>query len=114
MAISTIGNLVLDELFASGNTPVHTRTLTIKGTTALKRGQLIGRSDAGAYGAYDSTTNKTPVAILCKDVTPTSAGVAVEVYVSGHFNGNKVIGYTAAVDEALRNAGIFVDKAIAY
>lgn len=114
MAISTIGNMVLDELFASGNTPVHTRTITIKGTTALKRGQLIGKSgtDTATYGAYVS--GNTPVGILCKDVTPTSAGVAVEVYVSGHFNGNKVIGYTAAVDEALRNAGIFVDKAFAY
>lgn len=112
MAISTIGNMQLDELFASVKNDVHTRTVLIKGTTALKRGQLIG-SDGTANGAY-SSTNKTVVGILCKDVTPTSNGVKAEVYVSGHFNGNKVIGYTATIDADLRDMGIFVDKAMTY
>ena len=115
MAIEKIGELVLDELIASGKSPLHTRTITIKGTTALKRGQLIGKTGtAGSetYGAF--ATGNTPVGILCEDMTPTSGGVKAICYVSGHFNGNKVVGYTAALDDALNAIGIYVEKAIAY
>lgn len=112
MGVEVIGNMERDELFAGVKSPVHTRVITIKGTTALKRGQLIG-TDGTSNGAF-STTNKTVVGILCGDVTPTSGGVKAMVYVSGHFNGNKVIGYTADVDKDLRVLGIFVDKAFTY
>ena len=112
MAVKTIGTMTLDELIASGKHPLDTRVITIKGTTALKRGQLIG-TDGTANGAF-STTNKTVVGILCEDITPTSGGVSAMVYVSGHFNGNKVVGYTADVDKDLRTLGIFVDAAMAY
>ena len=112
MAVKTIGNMTLDELIASGKNPIHTRVVTITGTTALKRGQLIGVTTEGKNGAF--ATGNTPVGILCADMTPTSSGVKAEVYVSGHFNGNKVIGYTAALDADLRDIGIFVEKAFAY
>lgn len=113
MAVKTIGQTALDDLFASVKGDVHTRVVTIKGSTALKRGQLIGATSGGDNGAFGSS-NTTPVGILCEDVTPTTAGVKAMVYVSGHFNGNKVTGYTAAVDAELRKLGIFVDKAITY
>ena len=115
MAVKTIGNLTLDELIATGKSPLHTRTILIKGTTALKRGQLIGKTgSAGAetYGAFAS--GNTPVGILCEDMTPTSSGVKAMVYVSGHFNGNKVVGYTASLDDALNAIGIYVEKAFTY
>lgn len=114
MAVKTIGTMTLDELIVSGKSPLHTRTITIKGTAALKRGQLIGKTgtDTATYGAYAS--GSTPVGILCQDMTPTSSGVKAVVYVSGHFNGNKVVGYTAALDDALNAIGIYVEKAITY
>ena len=115
MAINTIGRMELDELIASGRNPLHTRVITIKGATALTRGQLIGASGSGeaiSYGAF--VEGNTPVGILCKDITPTTAGVDAQVYVSGHFNGNKVIGYTKSLDADLRDIGIFVDNAITY
>lgn len=113
MAVKVIGQTALDDLFASVQGDVHTRVITIKGSTALKRGQLIGASGtSGDNGAFAS--GNTPVGILCEDITPTTAGVKAMVYVSGHFNGNKVTGYTAAVDAELRKLGIFVDKAFTY
>lgn len=110
--VETIGTLVRDELIASGKSAIHTRTMLIKGTTALTRGQLIGKSSTGDYRAF--TSSDTPVGILCEDMTPTTSGVNAIVYVSGHFNANKITGYTADVDEALRDIGIFADKAMAY
>ena len=113
--IQKIGEMVLDELIASGKSPLHTRAITIKGSTALKRGQLIGKSGtAGSetYGAF--ATGNTPVGILCEDITPTTAGVKAMCYVSGHFNGNKVVGYTATLDDALNAIGIYVEKAMTY
>ena len=112
MGVQVIGNMQRDELFAGVSSPAHTRVVTVKGSTELKRGQLIG-TDGTSNGAF-STTNKTVVGILCADVTPTTSGVKAMVYVSGHFNGNKVIGYTADVDKDLRTLGIFVDKAFTY
>ena len=112
MAVKVIGQTALDDLFASVKGDVHTRVVTIKGSTALKRGQLIGAASGGDNGAFAS--GNTPVGILCEDITPTAAGVKAMVYVSGHFNGNKVVGYTAAVDAELRKLGIFVDKAFTY
>lgn len=116
MAVKEIGTMNLDELIVSGKSPLHTRVVSVKGTAALKRGQLIGYTgEAGSatYGAY--TESSTGVfGILCEDMTPTSEGVKAMVYVSGHFNGNKVVGYTDALDMECRKLGIFVEKAFNY
>lgn len=109
--IEKIGDMKLDELFASVKNDVHTRVVTITSATALKRGQLIG-SDGSVNAAF--VEGNTPVGILCADLADASAGVKAEVYVSGHFNGNQVTGYSVDVDEELRDMGIFVDKAFAY
>lgn len=114
MAVKTIGNMQLDELIASGRSPLHTRAITITGTTALKRGQLIGKTSDSTPKYQAFATGNTPVGILCEDLTPTSAGVKAVCYVSGHFNGNKVTGYTATLDEALNAIGIYVEKALTY
>lgn len=111
--INTIGQMELDELFASGKAPVFTKAIELaSGSGNLKRGQLIGVSTAGVYSPIKS--GDKPYGILCADVNATSAADVV-VYVSGHFNANKVVGYVEAdhYDE-LRVRGIFVDAAIAY
>ena len=124
MAISTIGNLVRDELVASGKSPLHTRVVEIPAKSGeLKRGQLIGeKSSTSGDGASAVTTTTyekmaegcSPYGILCEDVTVGDAAVKVMVYVSGHFNGNKVIGYTDDYYNALRDKGIYVETALAY
>lgn len=113
MGVKTIGNLALDDLIASGRNALHTKTVKIAaGSGELKRGQLIGKSSTGTYGAI--TSGDTPYGILCEDITLGADEVAAMVYVAGHFNGNKVIGYTAEHYDELRANGIFVDKAFAY
>ena len=113
MGVKTIGNLTLDDLIASGRTELHTAAVKIAaGSGELKRGQLIGKSSSGAYGAILS--GDTPYGILCEDITLGAGEVDAMVYVSGHFNGNKVIGYTEEHYDELRANGIFVDKAFAY
>lgn len=113
MGVKTIGNLTLDDLIASGKTEVHTKTVKIAaGSGELKRGQLIGKSGAGTYGAILS--GDTPYGILCEDVTLGAGEVDAMVYISGHFNGNKVIGYEAEHFDDLRANGIFVESAFAY
>ena len=111
--ITTIGQMKLDELFASGKAPVFTKAIELaEGSGELKRGQLIGVSTGGAYSPIKS--GDEPYGILCEDVDATS-GVGVAVYVSGHFNANKVIGYVEADHyNALRGLGIYVDAAIEY
>lgn len=113
MAVEKIGEMQLDELFASVKSDVHTRVVTVTSSKDLKRGQLIG-NDGSANGAFAS--GNTVVGILCEDLAAEDAatGASVLVYVSGHFNGNKVIGYTADIDAELRGLGMFVDKAITY
>lgn len=113
MGVKTIGQMALDELFASGKAPVFTKTVELaKGSGLLKRGQLIGVSTEGAYSPIKS--GDEPYGILCEDVDATNA-VGVAVYVSGHFNANKVIGYVEAEHyNALRENGVYVDAAIAY
>lgn len=113
MGVKTIGNLSLDDLIASGRTALHTKTVKIgAGSGELKRGQLIGKSATGAYGAILS--GDTPYGILCEDITLGSGDVDAMVYVAGHFNGNKVIGYTAEHYDELRANGIFIDNAFEY
>lgn len=114
MAIKQIGTMELDELIASGKTPLHTKTIEITGLTGnLKRGQLIGKSSLGTFGVI--AESDTPYGILCGDVTAESSTVKAMVYVSGHFNGNKIIGYVAEDHyDDLRDHGIFVDNAIGY
>lgn len=113
MAIKKIGELVLDDLIASGATAAHTTTVTLaSGSGVLKRGQLIGVTTAGAYGVISDSN--TAFGILCEDVDATKGG-NVMVYISGHFNGNRIIGYDAAEHfDDLRDKGIFVDTAFAY
>lgn len=110
--INTIGQMELDELFASGKAPVFVKAIELaEGSGDLKRGQLIGVSTSGAYSAMKS--GDEPYGILCEDVADGASGAAV--YVSGHFNANKVIGYSEADHyNALRGLGIYVDAAIAY
>lgn len=111
--INTIGRMELDELFASGKAPVFTKAIELAaGSGSLKRGQLIGVSTGGVYTPMSS--GDEPYGILCEDVDATNK-VGVAVYVSGHFNANKVIGYVEADHyNALRGLGIYVDAAIAY
>lgn len=112
MAINKIGEMKLDELIATGRSPLHTNVIELAaGSGELKRGQLIGEN-SGAYAAI--ADGATPYGILCEDVTLGSETVKAMVYVSGHFNGNQVIGYTAEHYNELREKGIFVDTAIAY
>ncbi len=112
--VNTIGTLELDALIASGKAPIFTKVISLAaGSGELKRGQLIGLSDAGVYSAIKS--GDTPYGILCEGVTLGSGTVEATVYVTGHFNGNKVIGYEESAHyNALRNNGIYVDVAFAY
>lgn len=112
MGVKTIGTMTLDELFASGKTEAHTRTITLAANATLKRGQLIGTDvDGTKYGAIGTTYTK-PYGILAGDIEATNKAL---VYVTGHFNANKVTGYVEATHyNDLRNAGIIVEKAIAY
>ena len=110
MGVNTIGQMTLDELFASGKTEAHTRVITLAANATLKRGQLIG-TDGTKFAAV-STTYNTPYAILAEDITGTNKAL---VYVTGHFNANKVTGYVEANHyNDLRNAGIIMEKALAY
>ena len=113
MAVNKIGEMSLDELIASGKSPLHTRVVKLDaGSGELKRGQLIGEL-SGTFHAI--TSGDTAYGILCDDVTLGSGTVDAVVYVSGHFNGNKVVGYVADTHyEDLRDKGIFVEKALAY
>lgn len=112
--INNIGQMKLDELIASGKAPAFTKTIKLaSGTGALKRGQLIGVSSTGVYSSIKSSDE--PYGILCNDVTLSSGEVSAVVYVSGHFNGNAVIGYSEADHyDALRGLGIYVENAIEY
>lgn len=113
--INTIGRMELDELFASGKAPIFTKAIELEaGSESLKRGQLIGVSTGGAYSPIKS--GDEPYGILCGDVTLSADGkTGVAVYVSGHFNANKVVGYSEADHyNALRGLGIYVDAAIEY
>lgn len=113
--IKTIGQMELDELFSSGQAPIFTKAIELKaGTGELKRGQLIGLSTGGTYSAINS--NDEPYGVLCHDVTlNASTPVGAVVYVTGHFNANKVIGYNEAQHyNALRSLGIYVEAAIEY
>lgn len=118
MAINTIGTMELDELFASGTIAAHTKTITLKaGTGTLKRGQLIGATTADSTTTFAAiATGATAHSILAKDVTLSASGtVKAEVYVTGHFNANKVVGFVEATHyEVLRGKGIVVEKALAY
>jgi hypothetical protein len=111
--IENIGTMTLDELFASGRVSALTNAVEIAaGNGALKRGQLIGLKTGGTYGAI--ADGDAAYGILAEDIDATSA-VKAPVYVSGHFNANKIIGYEAEVHkEELRELGIYVDAAIAY
>lgn len=113
MAINnTFGTGVFDELIVSGNTELHTKALELA-EGGLKRGQLIGKSSAGKFGAYDGSTYTEAYGILADDVaTGVKKGI---VYVSGHFNANKIIGYVEATHyDTLREKGIFIEKALEY
>ena len=113
--INTIGQMELDELFSSGQAPIFTKAIELKaGTGELKRGQLIGLSTDGKYSPMKS--GDEPYGVLCHDVTlSASAPVGAVVYVTGHFNANKVVGYDEAQHyNALRSLGIYVEAAIEY
>ena len=120
MAIEKIGELQLDELIATGKTELHTRVIELEaGSGVLKRGQLIGSKTSTSGDVTTTTyaaiaTGYEPYAILCDEVTLGGSKVKAMVYVSGHFNGNKVIGYDAKHYDTLRNKSIYVDEAIAY
>lgn len=117
MAINNnFGTGVLDELIVTGNTGIHTKAIQLAaGTGTLKRGQLIATDTDGDFGAVNGTYTDA-YGILTEDVTLNSgAPVKAIVYVSGNFNANKVIGYVEASHyDALREKGIFVEKALAY
>lgn len=113
MGVTTIGNLTLDDLIASGKTALLTKTIKLgAGSGTLKRGQLIGKTSDGEYGAILS--GDTPYGILCEDVALDAGETDAMVYVAGHFNGNKVIGYTEEHYDDLRSNGIFVETAFEY
>lgn len=116
MGVKKIGELVLDDLIASGRVALLTKTVLLaEGNGDLKRGQLIGYDNAsGSYNPMEAPSSGTPVGILCADVDNLTDPAPVEVYVSGHFNGNKIIGYTSEYYDTLRNCGIFVDTAFEY
>lgn len=114
MAINNnFGTGVRDELIVSGNTPVNTHAIELaSGAGALKRGQLIGKSEAGAFGALNGTYTEA-YGILTEDIAAGTTNVLV--YVSGHFNANKITGYVAATHyDVLREKGIFVESALEY
>lgn len=113
--INTIGQMQLDELFSSGQAPIFTKAIELAaGEGELKRGQLIGVSTSGVYSPIKS--DDEPYGVLCHDVTLSEGGaVGAVVYVTGHFNANKVVGYDEAQHyNALRSLGIYVEAAIEY
>lgn len=111
MAINNnFGTGVLDELIVTGNTELHTKAVEVAAGN-LKRGQLIGKSGAGAYGAIGGDYTEA-YGVLAGDVAEGETNAIV--YVSGHFNANAIKGYEATHYDALREKGIFVEKALAY
>lgn len=112
MGVKTIGTMELDELFSSGQAPIFTKAIELaSGAGELKRGQLIGVSTSGVYSPIKS--GDEPYGVLCHDVPAGEVGAFV--YVTGHFNANKVIGYDEAQHyNALRALGIYVEAAIEY
>lgn len=115
MAINNnFGTGVLDELIVSGSTALHTRAVGLA-QGGLKRGQLIGWKDVtgtDSYAAYGNDGHNEVFGVLAGDVAEGETNAIV--YVSGHFNANKIIGYADSLKEELRKKGIFVEKALAY
>lgn len=109
-----------DQLIA-GSFPIETDTVTIASGGAFKRGTVLGMITAsGKYTEALAASNdgsQTPKVILADDVDATSADQNGGVYLTGEFNGNKLIlgtGITlASAKAALRPNSIFVRSVVA-
>lgn len=116
----TLAGCSFDELIGSTGITLITKNVTVaKGSGALKRGTVLGKSSAsGFYSTVSkaSATDGTQTAdcILARDVDATSADTVATVYVSGVFNREKLIvgdGDTAAQHEdELRDKNIYLTK----
>jgi len=87
-----LGEMEYDGLITGLNPPVRVEGRTIgklPAAAALKRGTLLGRSDAGTAAVYDGTG--TPDSILCDDTEAgTEEDVEVVVYAAGCFDPAKI------------------------
>lgn len=114
----TLGELGFDNIENSaGTAPIITGLRTIlSGQGVLKRGTALAINAAGKMVIL-GTDSATANCILAEDVDATSADASAMVYLSGHFNANKLAvkashTITAAEIEAFRSAGIYLENAM--
>lgn len=114
-----LGESTQDDLIVGTRPLLRVGAGTIGAASAevtLKRGTLLAKSD-GKLSAEPYAGTGTPYGILCDDTTVgTDADAVVAVYLSGHFNLNKIIlgdGYslTDADLDTLRQVDIAVTAA---
>lgn len=119
-----LGTMAYDGLIVDNVPPaqVEMRGL-VTGTETYKRGTLLCKaSDDGTYAIYGTTKAEVtyePAGVLAQDTElDGSENIAAPVYVTGHFDINKLIVKTGSISmsdkEALRKNGIFLDDAVSY
>lgn len=110
-----------DNLFVTGSGfPVVTDYVTIKSGNNLKRGTVLGIITTGGKAvAVDSTKtdgSEIAYAILASNTDATAADTLAPVYLTGEYNGNKLIfGGTDTITNhktALRKLSIFIKSAV--
>lgn len=113
-----LGELGFDNIENSaGIIPVITGLRTIlTGQGILKRGTALGVNSAGKMVVL-GTSGGTANCILAADVDTSAGDANALVYLSGHFNGNKLTvansyTITSADIEAFRAAGIYLENAM--
>lgn len=121
---STAYTVESDKLIVDGKHPIDVNVVSIavnQGT--VKRGTVLSITNTNEYivlgtALVNPQTSAKANCVVAEDVDTTGASgtVAVEVYLSGHFNKNVLLakdGYSiAAADiEDLRTSGIFVSSA---
>lgn len=114
----TLGELGFDNIGNSaGTAPVITGLRTIlTGQGVLKRGTALAINAAGKMVIL-GTESATANCILAEDVDTADADANAMVYLSGHFNANKLAvktsyAITAKDIEAFRAAGIYLENAM--
>lgn len=116
-----IGTFIPELIIAGSNIPVSVCHVTIAQTekeVTLKKGTVLALNSSGKCVVYSGAEGTKPAYILAEDVTTsTTADVTGEAFQSGEFVENNLItgeSYTLTANdkETLRNAGIFLTKAM--
>jgi len=110
-----------DNLFVTGSGfPIVTDAVIIASGNKLARGTVLGIVTAsGKAVAVDSSKNtgvELPYAVLANDTDATAADVLAPIYLTGEYNGHKLIfGGSDTSDThktACRKIGIFIKSAV--